>query len=59
MKPDPKDPRVRLLHMLEACDRTARLVEDRTREDLDATVYKKFHTMPAQNDEAGHRKGTP
>ena len=36
MKPDPKDPRVRLLHMLEACDRTARLVEDRTREDLDA-----------------------
>ena len=36
MRPDPKDPRVRLLHMLEACDRTARLVEDRTREDLDS-----------------------
>lgn len=36
MKSDPKNARVRLIHMLEACDRTARLVEDRTREDLDA-----------------------
>ena len=36
MKSDPKNARVRLIHMLEACDRTARLVEDRTRGDLDA-----------------------
>lgn len=37
MKPDPKDPRVRLL---EACDQTARIVEDRKRADLesDATL---------------------
>ena len=35
MNPDPRSARVRLLHMLEACSRTASLVEDRNREDLD------------------------
>ena len=35
MKPDPKDARVRLLHVLEACDKAAQFVEDRRREDLD------------------------
>ena len=35
MKPDPKDARVRLLHVLEACDKAAQFVEDRRRVDLD------------------------
>ena len=35
MNPDPGSTHVRLLHMLEACNRTVRFVEDRSREDLD------------------------
>ena len=35
MSPDHGSIRIRLLHMLEACSRTATFVEDRSREDLD------------------------
>jgi len=35
MNPDHGGTHVRLLHMLEACDRTVSFVEDRCREDLD------------------------
>ncbi len=35
MNAEPRGVRIRLLHMLEACDRTARFLEDRQREDLD------------------------
>ncbi len=35
MRPDPLNTRVRLLHMLEACNRAQTFVEDRRREDLE------------------------
>lgn len=35
MKADPRSVRIRLLHMVEACERTARFLEDRSRADLD------------------------
>ena len=35
MNPDHGSTRIRLIHMLEACSRTATFVEDRTRADLD------------------------